>query len=274
MNDLRRRPESSAKRLSIIDPSTVRLSFTGSISDISTPITVPLEEGLQKLYQVYENNVENPIPLPKSVQITNIPLSTIADSLARRFQEQHAALLDCASQLQYINQQLQLSKQDLNNMECLYSVAVQEANRRALSSDALHLRLEWQKEEITRIDAEKEDALKKVEQQKGENTRLQGEVETLNDFVEENEMLRQKNEELERRQRYLEGEVEEMRARLERSDHVLRSVPSPVQKMCARLLVPREGQYGEYKRRKDKGRDRKRSGYLIDDAPLPPLQFY
>lgn len=54
MNDLRRRPESSAKRLSIIDPSTVRLSFTGSISDISTPITVPLEEGLQKLYQVYE----------------------------------------------------------------------------------------------------------------------------------------------------------------------------------------------------------------------------
>lgn len=159
-------------------------------------------------------------------------------------------------------------------MECLYSVAVQEANRRALSSDELHLRLEWQKEEITRIDAEKEDALKKVEQQKGENTRLQGEVDTLNDFVEENEMLRQKNGELERRQRYLEGKVEEMRARVERSVHVLRSVPSPVQKMCARLLVPREGQYGEYKRRKDKGRDRKRSGYLIDDAPLPPLQFY
>lgn len=41
------------KRRSIIDPATVRLSFAGSVSDIGSPLVLPLEEGLQKLYKLY-----------------------------------------------------------------------------------------------------------------------------------------------------------------------------------------------------------------------------
>lgn len=52
MEDLRR-PTQNVKRRSIIDPATVRLSFTGSISDLGSPLALPLEEGLQKLYKLY-----------------------------------------------------------------------------------------------------------------------------------------------------------------------------------------------------------------------------
>lgn len=41
-----------SKRQSIIDPSSVRLSFAGSITSLDTPLL--LEEGLQKLYRLYQ----------------------------------------------------------------------------------------------------------------------------------------------------------------------------------------------------------------------------
>lgn len=55
-----RRPQTN--RRSIIDPATVRLSFTGSISDMSSPLALPLEEGLQKLYQLYNEYVADLLP--------------------------------------------------------------------------------------------------------------------------------------------------------------------------------------------------------------------
>lgn len=48
-----RRPQ--PKRRSIIDPATVRLSFAGSVSEIGSAL--PLEEGLQKLYNLYNEYV-------------------------------------------------------------------------------------------------------------------------------------------------------------------------------------------------------------------------
>lgn len=54
IEDLRRTPASATKRRSIIDPASVRLSFAGSVSDLSSPIGFPVEEGLQRLYEVYE----------------------------------------------------------------------------------------------------------------------------------------------------------------------------------------------------------------------------
>lgn len=55
--DLRQRSGSGVKRRSIIDPTSVRLSFTGSVSDLSSPAGFPVEEGLQRLYEVYEQYV-------------------------------------------------------------------------------------------------------------------------------------------------------------------------------------------------------------------------
>jgi len=40
------------KRRSIIDPSSIRLSFAGSVTSLETPLL--LEEGFQKLYRLYE----------------------------------------------------------------------------------------------------------------------------------------------------------------------------------------------------------------------------
>lgn len=46
-------PVLSEKRESIIDPASVRVSYTGDVSDIGRPAR-PLEEGLQALYNLYE----------------------------------------------------------------------------------------------------------------------------------------------------------------------------------------------------------------------------
>jgi len=54
VHHLRCPPEPGEERRSIIDPSTVRLSFVGSITDLSQPLAMPLETGFQKLYKLYE----------------------------------------------------------------------------------------------------------------------------------------------------------------------------------------------------------------------------
>ena len=46
------RRQSQPKRQSIIDPASIRLSFAGSVSEF--PHAMPLEEGLRKLYKLYE----------------------------------------------------------------------------------------------------------------------------------------------------------------------------------------------------------------------------
>lgn len=71
MEDLRR-PQ--PKRRSIIDPATVRLSFTGSISEVSSPLALPLEEGLQKLYRLYNEYVYHLISLSLTVADIRIQL--------------------------------------------------------------------------------------------------------------------------------------------------------------------------------------------------------
>lgn len=52
-----RRLDTTEKRKSIIDPSSIRLSFAGSITDFSRAPTMPLEQGFQKLYKLYERQV-------------------------------------------------------------------------------------------------------------------------------------------------------------------------------------------------------------------------
>lgn len=52
MHHLNEKRESTQNRDSIIAPSTVKISFVGSMSDV--PLVLPLEEGLQRLYKLYQ----------------------------------------------------------------------------------------------------------------------------------------------------------------------------------------------------------------------------
>ena len=47
-------PRQETRRRSVLDPGSIRLSFAGSLPSTSSPWELPLEEGLQKLYQLYE----------------------------------------------------------------------------------------------------------------------------------------------------------------------------------------------------------------------------
>lgn len=210
-------------------------------------------------------NVDDPIHLPRAVQITEIPFTTIADSLQTRFQEQHEAIIDCAGQMKLTANKLEQTKQELIHMENLYSMAVQEANLKALSSDELRLRLLWHKDEIARINFEKEHAIRQLGEEKRASTILYQDLLALRDFVEENGALKERNLELEKRQYELEKTVAELRLQVETSKFVLKSVPSPMRKVCYKLLVPKDAKKGE---------EDGKTGYLFDDSHAPALRVY
>lgn len=209
-------------------------------------------------------NTDNPIMLPRAVQITEVPFTTIADCLQTRFQEQQDAIIDCAGQMKLTANKLEATKQELVHMENLYALAVQEANLKALSSDELRLRLEWHKDEIARINFEKEHAMKQLWEQKRESTMLYRDLETMSDFIEENSALKERNAQLEQRQYELEKTVADLRMQVETSKFVLKSVPSPIQKMCYKLLVPKDA------RESKEGK----TGYLFDDSLAPALRVH
>ena len=68
MDHLRRHSNPNAKRQSIIDPASIRLSFIGSVSEF--PHAMPLEEGLQKLYKLYEEYVAASMLLELALMFT------------------------------------------------------------------------------------------------------------------------------------------------------------------------------------------------------------
>ncbi|KAK5940397.1 hypothetical protein PMZ80_007817 [Knufia obscura] len=280
MHHLRRPHQTTEKRRSIIDPATVRLSFVGSVTDLSQPLAMPLEQGFQKLYRLYEQNSPASPPLPHKVQITDIPLNTIADSLETHIQEQNDALQDCAENIEKLNLTNDRTKKDLVSLEFQYCLARQEANMRSMTADDTKLRLEWMRDEIARVNAEKEQAIQESLDQKKENGRLRKEVVDMLDTMQENQRLKQINLIQEQRQRGLQQELAEVKRKLDEAEFGLRTVPSPIQKLFAKMLVPARGVAAEQEKVLIPGTalevrmNEKEDAVPPADVPLPGQQYY
>jgi len=180
-------------------------------------------------------------PLPHEVQITDIPLDTIADHLETHIEEQSNALQDCADNIQKLNLTNDKTRQDLVSLEFQYCLARQEANMRAMTSNDTRLRVGWMQGEITRINAEKESALRETLDQKKANERLRKELADMQDARQENQRLKHASLIHEQKQRQMQHELAKVKRRLNDTQFALRSIPSPIQKLCARMLVPEKG---------------------------------
>lgn len=107
-----------------------------------------------------------------------------------------------------------------------------------MTSNDTRLRLEWMRNEIARINAEKESALRESLDQKKANDRLRKELADMQDARQENQTLKHANLMQEQKQRHLQHELAKVKRRLDDTQFALRSVPSPIQKLCVRMLVP------------------------------------
>jgi len=107
-----------------------------------------------------------------------------------------------------------------------------------MTANDTRLRLEWMRNEIARINTEKESALRESSVQKEANDRLRKELADMQDARQENQRLKHANLVQEQKQRHLQHEFAKVQRRLDDTQFALRSVPSPIQKLCIRMLVP------------------------------------
>lgn len=142
-------------------------------------------------------------------------------------------------------------------MEMQYCQVQQAANLRAMAPDDILHRLEWQKQEIIRINTEKEAAIQANEDRKKERDLLQKDLDSLMEVKMENQTLKQLNNTLRKKKLGAEKELEETRTRLELAQFALSSIPGPLQKLCGKVLVAEA--------RSRKNRYHSRSGLLIPD---------
>lgn len=124
------------------------------------------------------------------------------------------------------------------NLELQYCVARQEANMCQMSADDYRLRLEWQREEIARVNGEKESAIAANLELQREWARACVEADGVGVVRGENERLKGVVGGLEGRVRVVEEEREEMRMELEKARFALRCVPGVMRRLCGRVLVP------------------------------------
>lgn len=264
IESLHHTPPLDQNRKSIIDPTTIRLSFVGSISDLSQPLATPLLQGLQKLYQLYQDHAPSPTPLPYDVQITDVPLTTIAESLESHIQEQNSILRDCAEDVRRLNLAHDKAKQDLVDLELRYSIAREEAGLRSMTTDDFRQRFEWMRDEIGRVNAEKETALQENIDQMREKDRLRKELVDVLDVRLEIQKLKEANLIHEHKQNKLKRELEVTKRKLKETEFALRSVPSPIQKICAKVLVSDQ----------DKGKAKKTPSSTEQEVSPPIVRFY
>lgn len=149
-----------------------------------------------------------------------------------------AALDECTANIENLNQTHDRTKKELITLEFQYCLARQEANMCSMSADDFRLRLEWQMEEIARVNAEKEAALAANLAYSKDRTLLRKELDHLADLKTENQKLKQVNRSHEKRQKELDRQLEEARKCLDKAEYSLQSVPGLIQKFCTRVLVP------------------------------------
>lgn len=152
-----------------------------------------------------------------------------------------AALTDCAANIENLNLTNDKTKKDLVNLEFAYCLARQEANICHMSTDDFRLRLAWQKEEIARVNNEKEVALAANLAYAKEITRVRKELNGVAGVREENKKLKQVNKTHEEKLEELQGQLDEVRKCLDDARFALKSVPAPIQKLCGKVLVPQDG---------------------------------
>lgn len=217
-------------------------------------------------------------PLPYTLSITEVPLTTIADALTAYIHAQSSALLDCANNLHAMTNLHEKLKKDLVVLEQHYSLAVEKANIAAMSTEDVRCRLGWQIEEIIRINTEKEIAINEAGYHISESQRLSAELQGMADTLRENERLREEGEKnsrekekLTREMEQLKCEMEEMRVDLQDASKKLENVPKPIKRLYGRLA--------------DSGKDRKRlirngkakdtrTGLLIPASPKMSDSYY
>lgn len=110
-----------------------------------------------------------------------------------------------------------------------------------MSTDDFRLRLAWQKEEIARVNNEKEVALAANLAYAKEITRVRKELNGVAGVREENKKLKQVNKTHEEKLEELQGQLDEVRKCLDDARFALKSVPAPIQKLCGKVLVPQDG---------------------------------
>lgn len=151
---------------------------------------------------------------------------------------------------------------------------------RSMTADDTKLRLEWMRDEIARVNAEKEQAIQESLDQKKENGRLRKEVVDMLDTMQENQRLKQINLIQEQRQRGLQQELAEVKRKLDEAEFGLRTVPSPIQKLFAKMLVPARGVAAEQEKVLIPGTalevrmNEKEDAVPPADVPLPGQQYY
>lgn len=127
----------------------------------------------------------------------------------------------------------------------------------AMSADELRLRIEWQAQEIRRVNAEKEGAIsqglgwqREVERLRGCLVEMTSNQAVAQETVEvervkgDNQRLKDREETLLSRIEDLEAELWESKKGLERARFALGSVPGPMRRLCFRMLVAKGGGSG------------------------------
>lgn len=213
------------------------------------------------------------IPLPHTLPITEVPLTTIADALSHHIKAQSIALLDCAKNLHNVTNLHEKLKQDLVTLEQHYSLAVEKSNVVAMSTDDVRCRLGWQIEEIIRINTEKEVAIDEAAYCKNEAQRLSDEMQQMAEMIQENERLMQENKMLREGSRLqdeeaerLENELDEVKLELKEAKKKLESVPKQITKLYGKFAD--NGRERKKLERRNTKRKDLRTGLLIPASPM------
>ena len=107
-----------------------------------------------------------------------------------------------------------------------------------MSSDDACLRVEWMRDEIVRVNGEKEKALRECLYQQAENDQLRSQLAATMNTRSETRQLKETNLMQEQKLQELEQQLTDIKLQLDDTQFALWSVPSPIQKLCARMLVP------------------------------------
>lgn len=163
---------------------------------------------------------------------------TIADSLEAQIKEQNHALEKCADNIAALNHTATRTQQDMISLELQYSLTRQEANMRAMAPEDVRLRLKWLKEEIARVNVDKENLIRHNVDSEKDRDRLRKELVDMLEIRQDNQKLKQINLQLGLTQKEMQKQLDSSNERLEELRFALQSVPSPIRKMCAKILVP------------------------------------
>lgn len=159
---------------------------------------------------------------------------------------------ECADNIKDLCMTNEKKEEDLIKLEFRYCLARQEANMRSMTSDDFRQRLAWMKEEVNRLSAERERALMDNLEQMREKDQLRQQLMDMLDLQLENQKLKAMNVDLELKKYMHQRQMADVEKQLDETRFALKSVPSSILKLCAKILVP------------DRKRNRGRNGVRDD----------